>query len=127
MKKHYIIASKIDILSKKCSRIESACLSADGKNFVVLSQEIRKLVDKTKNTYDNKINRLSVNGQTILNIAGKTIEKAIPEIIKNAELVNYIASSEKEKQSEVEYINISVQQLTEITNENSALSEEVSA
>jgi len=62
------------------------------------------------------------------------IKNAIPEIIKSAELVNNIVAelvnniviASKEHESSVENINISVQQLTEITNENSASAEEMS-
>jgi len=51
----------------------------------------------------------------------------IPEIIKGAELVKNIVSASKEQQIGVETINNSIQELTEITNENSASAEEMSA
>jgi len=106
--------------------IEAARAGEAGKGFAVVSNEIRKLADKTK-TASDKITKLSKNGQDISRIAGKALEKVIPEIIKSAELVNNIVSASREQQSGVEMINTSIQQLTETTNENSASAEEMSA
>ncbi len=119
------IADKTDILSINAA-IEAARAGEVGKGFAVVAQEIRKLADKTKNASDD-INKLSKNGQEISKIAGKKLTKTIPEIIKNAELVNNIVLASKEQQSGVESINISIQQLTDLANENSASSEEMSA
>ncbi len=119
------IADKTDILSINAA-IEAARAGESGKGFSVVANEIRKLADKTKIASD-EITKLSKNGQDISRIAGEKLETAIPEIIKSAELVNNIVSAGKEQQSGVENINISVQQLTEITNENSASAEEMSA
>ncbi len=119
------IANKTDILSINAS-IEAARAGEAGEGFAVVAYEIRKLADKTKIASD-EINKLSKKGQKISKIAGKKLKNAIPEIIKSAELVNNIVSAGKEQQSGVENINISVQQLTEITNENSASAEEMSS
>ncbi len=119
------IANKTDILSINAA-IEAARAGEAGKGFSVVANEIRKLADKTKIASD-EITKLSKNGQDISRVAGEKLKNAIPEIIKSAELVNNIVSAGKEQQSGVENINISVQQLTEITNENSASAEEMSA
>ncbi len=119
------IANKTDILSINAA-IEAARAGESGKGFSVVANEIRKLADKTKFASD-EITILSEKGIGVSQITGKTLGKLIPEIIKSAELVNNIVSAGKEQQSGVENINISVQQLTEITNENSASAEEMSA
>ncbi len=119
------IADKTDILSINAA-IEAARAGESGKGFSVVANEIRKLADKTKIASD-EITKLSKNGQDISRIAGEKLKNAIPEIIKSAELVNNIVSAGKEQQSGVENINISVQQLTEITNENSASAEEMAS
>ncbi|MEA3450657.1 MAG: methyl-accepting chemotaxis protein, partial [Bacteroidota bacterium] len=119
------IAVKTDILSINAA-IEAARAGEAGKGFAVVAHEIRKLADKTK-TASDEITKLSQSGQDISKIAGEKLSKTIPEIIKSAELVGNIVSAGKEQQSGVENINTSIQQLTEITNENSASAEEMSS
>ena len=119
------IAGKTDILSINAA-IEAARAGEVGKGFSVVAHEIRKLADKTKVASD-EINELSKNGQDISKVAGNKLAKTIPEIIKSAELVSAIVSASKEQQSGAEMINVSIQQLTEITNGNSSASEEMSA
>ncbi len=119
------IANKTDILSINAA-IESARAGEVGKGFYVVANEIRKLADKTKIASD-EITKLSKNGQDISKIAGEKMKNTIPQIIKSAKLVNAIVLAGKEQQIGVESINISVQNLTEITNENLASAEEMSA
>ncbi len=119
------IANKTDILSINAA-IEAARAGEAGKGFSVVANEIRKLADKTQQASSN-IEKLSNEGRGYSQITSKLFEKLIPEIIKSAKLVNNIVSAGKEQQSAVENINISVQQLTEITNENSASAEEMSS
>ncbi len=119
------IAGKTNILSINAA-IEAARAGAVGKGFGVVAQEIRKLADNTKNASDT-INGLSAKGQEISRIAKEKLERLVPEILESAGLVKSIVTASREQQNGVEAINAAVQQLTEITNANSATSEEMSA
>jgi len=114
------IAFQTNLLSLNAS-IEAAKAGKSGKGFAVVAQEVRKLAEKTKLTSE-EISKITVEGQKVADIAGQKLDKLIPDIVKSAALVKDISSSSKEQLIGVETINISISQLTEITdlNENHA-------
>ncbi|MBN2890666.1 MAG: cache domain-containing protein [Bacteroidales bacterium] len=119
------IASKTDILSINAA-IEAAQAGDAGRGFAVVAQEIRKLADNSREAA-KEIQKISLTSQNISKEAGEKLNKIIPEIIKSAQLVENIIVANREQSTSIESINNAILQLVEITNENSAASEEMSA
>lgn len=118
------ISFQTNILSLNAS-VEAARAGEAGKGFAVVAQEVRKLAEKSKNSSE-AIAKLSGTAQSVSRVAGEELDKLVPEIMKIAEMVSSIVSASHEQQSGIESINTAIQQLTDITNHNSASAAQMS-
>ncbi|MEA2042293.1 MAG: methyl-accepting chemotaxis protein, partial [Bacteroidota bacterium] len=119
------IAEKTDLLSINAS-IEAAHAGEVGKGFAVVANEIRKLSDKTKNASE-EIGQLSTSGKEISDTAAQILTKLLPKIQQSNEFISNIVEASVEQQNSTQTINSSIQQLSEVTNTNSASAEQLAS
>ncbi|MBF0272276.1 MAG: HAMP domain-containing protein [Magnetococcales bacterium] len=129
------IASKISIIEEIARQtnllalnaaIEAARAGEHGKGFAVVAAEVRKLAERSQ-TAAAEISRLSASSVSVAERAGQIIIKLVPDIQKNAELVQEIAASSQEQNSGAEQINKAIQQLDHVIQQNAGASEEMAA
>ena len=128
-----LIASKISIVSEIANRtdilamnaaIEAAKAGEKGKGFAVVATEVRKLAINSK-TAAIEINEISASTVDIAEKSGILLEAAVPVIRRNADLVREINASSIEQNTGAEQINNAIQELTQVTQRNSAAAEQM--
>lgn len=119
------IARQTDLLALNAA-IEAARAGEHGKGFAVVASEVRKLAERSQ-TAAGEIDKLSNSSVSIAEKTGDMLKKLVPAIQKTAELVQEIAAASGEQSTGAEQINRAILQLDQVTQQNSAGSEELSS
>ena len=119
------IARQTNLLALNAA-IEAARAGEHGKGFAVVASEVRKLAERSQ-TAAGEINKLSASSVQIAEKAGEMLTRMVPDIQRNADLVQEIAAASNEQSAGANQINKAIQQLDQVVQQNAAASEEMAS
>ena len=119
------IARQTNLLALNAA-IEAARAGEHGKGFAVVASEVRKLAERSQ-TAAAEINKLSASSVQIAEKAGEMLTRMVPDIQKNADLVQEITAASNEQSSGAGQINKAIQQLDQVVQQNASASEEMAS
>jgi methyl-accepting chemotaxis protein len=119
------IARQTNLLALNAA-IEAARAGEHGKGFAVVAAEVRKLAERSQ-IAAAEISELSSSSVHVAERAGEMLSKMVPDIQKNAELVQEISAASNEQNSGANQINRAIQQLDSVIQQNAGASEEMSS
>ena len=116
------IADQTNLLALNAA-IEAARAGEMGKGFAVVAVEVRKLAERSQHAA-REISTLAKESVNRAENAGRLIQEVVPAIQNASQLVQEIASASEEQSKGAEQIRQSINQLDQVTQQNSATSEE---
>ena len=119
------IAYQTNLLALNAA-IEAARAGEHGKGFAVVAAEVRKLAERSQ-IAAQEIGQLAGNSVGLAEAAGKLLDEIVPATRKTADLVQEITAASQEQTVGVDQVNTAVVQLSQITQQNAAASEELAA
>ncbi len=119
------IARQTNLLALNAA-IEAARAGEHGKGFAVVASEVRKLAERSQ-TAAAEINKLSASSVQIAERAGEMLARMVPDIQKNADLVQEITAASNEQSAGAGQINKAIQQLDQVVQQNASASEEMAS
>jgi methyl-accepting chemotaxis protein len=126
------IARQTNLLALNAA-VEAARAGESGRGFAVVASEVRSLAQRSAqaakdiNDLITKSNGKVKDGVDLVNRAGTALTEIVDSIDKVAEIVAQIANASNEQSIGIEQINKALNQMDEVTQQNSALVEENAA
>jgi len=119
------IAYQTNLLALNAA-IEAARAGEHGKGFAVVAAEVRKLAERSQ-VAAQEIGELATGSVKTAERAGTLLGEIVPAIRKTSDLVQEITAASNEQSTGVNQINTAMTQLTQLTQQNAAGSEELAA
>lgn len=114
------IAKQTNILALNAA-VEAARAGEQGRGFAVVAAEVKKLAERSQKAAV-EIMDLTHQAVEAADKSGQQLESIIPDIEKTTQLVQEITASSYEQQSGAEQVNKAIQELNEVTQQNSGSS-----
>lgn len=132
---HGQINSKIGIISEIAARtnilalnaaVEAARAGEYGRGFAVVAAEVRKLAEQSRAAADEIVG-LAKKSSSLSQGAGDSVEEILPDIERTSQLVKSVTEASVEQAAGADQVNNAVQHLSQLAQQNAAISEELSS
>ena len=126
------IAFQTNLLALNAA-VEAARAGEQGRGFAVVATEVRNLAQRSaaaakeiKALINDSVEKVG-EGTRLVDQSGETLAEIVEGVKKTSEIIGEIAAASEEQASGIEQVSKAITQMDEMTQQNSALVEEVAA
>ncbi|QFU20588.1 PAS domain-containing protein [Shewanella eurypsychrophilus] len=126
------IAFQTNLLALNAA-VEAARAGEQGRGFAVVAGEVRNLAQRSagaakeiKELIRDSVGKVT-DGTQLVNQSGETLEDIVQAVTKVADMISQISIASDQQSSGIQEVNKAISQMDEMTQQNAALVEQVSA